>query len=428
MRTVLTTLCTALMLAGISSTVSAQFEMDQFDEHKGILENPEQYISKEEVERLRAPGDNEELRQAAQDITTETHARIDEELQRLKFDEQEWAFTRDENAQIEKGAGLGKNLKPKSGLGPPGDVRYVVYLSLGMPDIEFEQAMKAIKARDDAFGVIVGLAEKDHTIPDTMKLLFKRWNNHDPDSIEPPLIYLDPNLFNDYGVSSVPTIIRFDGSTPTLKVQGMLNIDWVSEQFELGRRGDLNQQGPIYEIAEENFMDTVKRRMAGLDADKMKSEAKNRFWNNQKFARLPVARETASFTVDLTFTVKETIQLPSGDVLATKGDKVNPLEVMPFQRIGLVFDGSQPDQVEWARKEVRRAKQKNTLPIVMITDLDISEDGWKAFEELNDSIPGFSVKMANTPIIQRFQVEKVPSRFEQDGNMIRVTEFGREDY
>lgn len=428
MRTVMTIACTALLLAGISPILSAQLQMDQFEGHKDILENPEQYISKEEVERLRAPGDNEKLRDAAQDITTETNERIDEELQRLKFDEQEWLFTRDENAEIEKGAGLGQNQKPRSALGEPGDVRYVVYLSLGMPDTEFEEAMKAIKARDDAFGVIVGLAEKDHSIPDTMKLLFKRWNDHDPGAIEPPLIYLDPNLFNDYGVSSVPTIIRFDGDTPTLKVQGMLNIDWVSEQFDLGRRGQLDQQGPIYEIAEENFMDTVKRRMADIDADKLKADAKNKFWNNQAFARLPAARETASFKVDLTFTVKETIQTPSGDVLATKGDKVNPLDVMPFQRIGVVFDGSQPDQVEWARKEVQRAQQKNILPILMITDLDISEDGWEAFEELNNSIPGVAVKMANAPIVQRFQVEKVPSRFEQDGNMIRVTEFGREDY
>jgi|AntRauTorcE11898_2_1112593.scaffolds.fasta_scaffold05256_4 conjugal transfer pilus assembly protein TraW len=428
MRTVLTTLCTALMLAGIAPTLSAQFQLDQFEGHKDIFENPEQYITKEEVERLRAPGDNEKLRQAAQDITTETNARIDEELQRLKFDEQDWLFTRDENAEIEKGAGLGKNLKPKSALGLQGDVRYVVYLSLGMPDIEFEEAMKAIKARDDTFGVIIGLAEKNHTIPDTMKLLFKRWNDHDPEAKEPPLIYLDPNLFNDYGVSSVPTIIRFDGSTPTLKVQGMLNVDWVADQFELGRRGTLGQQGPIYEIAEENFMDTVKRRMANLDTDKMKAEAKNRFWNNQKFARLPPARKTASFVVDLTFTVNESIKTPSGKILATKGDKVNPLDIMPFRRIGLVFDGSKPEQVAWAIKEVQRAKQKNTLPIVMITDLDISEDGWKAFEELNNSIAGFPLKMANAPIVERFQVEKVPSRFEQDGNMIRVTEFGKEDY
>jgi conjugal transfer pilus assembly protein TraW len=261
-----------------------------------------------------------------------------------------------------------------------------------------------------------------------MKLLFKRWNDHDPEPKEPPLIYLDPNLFNDYGVSSVPTIIRFDGSTPTLKVQGMLNVDWVADQFELGRRGTLGQQGPIYEIAEENFMDTVKRRMANLDTDKMKAEAKNRFWNNQKFARLPPARKTASFVVDLTFTVNESIKTPSGKILATKGDKVNPLDIMPFRRIGLVFDGSKPEQVAWAIKEVQRAKQKNTLPIVMITDLDISEDGWKAFEELNNSIAGFPLKMANAPIVERFQVEKVPSRFEQDGNMIRVTEFGKEDY
>ena len=143
---------------------------------------------------------------------------------------------------------------------------------------------------------------------------------------------------------------------------------------------------------------------------------------------LPTAKETASFRVDLTFTVQRDIQTPNGTYLAREGQKVNPLEVMPFKRIGIVFDASQPEQVAWARKEVARAQEKQTIPVVMITDMDIGEDGWEAFRQLNNSIPGVAVKMANAPILERFQVEKVPTRFEQDGKFIRVTEFAKEDY
>lgn len=427
MRFAATTVCAALCASLISTPLAADFELDQFEASRDIIENPGQYVSPDMADRLREPGDDETLKTVAKEIADETHQRVDEDLQRLKFDEQNWVFERDETAEVEPGAGLGKNMKTQSALGKDGEVRYVVYLSLGMPDQEFTEAMKAIKSRDDAFGVIIGLAEKDHTIPDTMKLLYQRWNDHDPDSEVPPLIYMDPNLFTDYSVKRVPTVIRFDGRKPTLKVHGMLNIDWVEDQFEAGRTGELGQQGPTYEIAEEPFMETVKRRMAKLDPDKMKRQAMDRFWSKQNFTKLPTAEKTASFQVDLTFTVKEDLQTPSGTYLARKGQQINPLDTMPFQRIGIVFDAKDPEQVAWAQEEVKRAKRKKTLPIVMITDLDISEDGWEEFRALNDSIPGIAVKMANAAILDRFEVEKVPSRFEQDGKFIRVTEFSEED-
>lgn len=420
--------CAAIAAALLSQHLAAEFQLDEFEASKEVIQNPERYISPEMAARLQAPGDDEQLQEVAKSIAAETNKRIDEELQRLKFDEQNWVFERDAEAKVEPGKGLGQNKQPQSALGQPGEIRYVVYLSLGMPDQEFTQAMTAIKSRDDAFGVIVGLAEKDHSIPDTMKLIYRRWNNHDPESEVPPLIYMDPNLFDDYAVRDVPTIIRFDGKTPTVKVRGMLNFDWVEDQFEAGRTGNLGQQGPVYEIAEEHFMETVKRRMAKLNPDKMKQQAMDRFWSNQNFTLLPDAQETASFKVDLTFTVQRDIQTPNGTYLARKGQKVNPLDIMPFQRIGIVFDASEPAQVAWAQKEVIRAQKKQTIPIVMITDLDISEDGWEAFRTLNNSIPGVAVKMANAPILERFQVEKVPSRFEQDGKFIRVTEFAEEDY
>lgn len=428
MRFLTKAVCTTLCISTLSTPLYARSAFDITEDAKAAIENPEQFISHEEVEMLKIQDDDNQFIEAAKNLVVDTHKRIDEEIQRLSFDEQEWVIKRDKNALIEEGQGLSQNMEPQSALGSPGEVRYVVYLSLGMPEQEFNQAMTVVKAREDTFGVIRGLVEKDHSIPDTMRFLYNRWNEGNPDGGDTPLIYLDPMLFSDYAVESVPTVIRFDGKKPTLRAKGILNVDWVEDQFESGRNGDIGQQGPIYEIAEEDFMKTVERRMERLDEEKMTQEAIGRFWGNQKFNRLATAEKTESFIVDLTFTVQKDIQLPSGEYLAKKGSKINPLHMMPFQRIGIVFDGSSKAQAEWAKKEVERAKRKNTIPIVMITDLDLTGDGWKAFEELNESIPGVAVKLANSPILNRFQVEKVPSRFEQDGMMIRVTEFGKEDY
>ena len=428
MRSSAKAICTALCLSTLSMPILA-FDIQEIIEYnKQITDNPESYVTAEEAAMRIAPGDDETFRKAAEEILSSTEGRVDLEIQRVTYDGQKQVFNRDAEAEVVAGMGLGQNLEPQSALGSSGDIRYVVYLSLGMPDQEFDQAMKAIKDRDDAFGVISGLAGKDHSIPDTMKLLYKRWLKANPDSEVAPLVYLDPTLFTDHAVEVVPTIIRFDGQEPTLTVKGMLNIDWVDERFELGKRGNIGQQGQIYEIAEENFMETIKRRMADIDGEKMQEEAVGRFWGHQKFSKLPLAEETASFMVDLSFTVNDDVQLPNGDYLAKRGDKINPLDMLPFQRVGIVFDGSDPAQVAWANKEVERAMKNKALPILMTTDLDISEDGWEAFEALNNSIPGYPVKMAVAPVIQRFQVEKVPSRFEQDGKMIRVTEFGKEDY
>lgn len=418
----------ALCLSCFSVPALAIDVQDIIDRNKQITQNPEMFVTAEEAEKRLAPGDRERFQAAAQEIMDSTKVRVDREIQRVSYDGEAQMFQRDANAEITDGAGLGKNMKAKPALGASGEIRYVVYLSFGMPDNEFDQAMKAIKLRDDTFGVIVGLAEKDHSIPDTMKLIYKRWIEANPDTEVPASVYLDPTLFDDHAVESVPTIIRFDGEDPTLTVKGMLNIDWVEDKYEAGARNKLAQQGPVYEIAEENFMDTIKRRMENIDAEKMKREAVDRFWGNQDFAKLPVAEETASYMVDLSFTVSESLQLPSGEYLARKGDRINPLDMLPFQRIGIVFDGSDPAQVAWANEEVKRAMNKDALPILMTTDLDISEDGWEAFRQLNNAIPGYPVKMAVGPVIQRFQVEKVPSRFEQDGKMIRVTEFGKEEY
>ena len=430
------TFVTAMFVCACASagegTPNSVLSLENLQASKEILDlSSEQF---EELNDFQEQGEWENLPQSARDfasgVSRRTPEQVNDQLAGMQQIEGEVGVTFNNPDLAPQDSMLGT--APQSGmqdqsetisrlLPDSGQIRYIVYLSFSMPDALFADVVRAINARDDAAGVIQGLLEPHHTIPDTVAALYQRLEEIGFERDQAPSLYIDSELFTEFDVTNVPKIIRFDGETPTISIKGLPNIDYLARQFDQGQRGSLGVQGNLYEIQEENFIEMVKRRAGELDGDKLVDQTVSRFWNGQQMHPLPMANETNSYLVDLTITVEQDIITPQGHAIARAGDRINPLDQIPFNRVGIIFDGTEKAQLDWAIEQAQEALSNNNAPIMMTTRIDHSEDGWANYEHINEHFP-MGLKLLDHMIINRFDIQHAPSKFEQHGRYIKVTE------
>lgn len=103
---------------------------------------------------------------------------------------------------------------------------------------------------------------------------------------------------------------------------------------------DLGTWGNVFEPAEQDMLAFIQNRLKGMEQtgelDRLRREATDRV-KEHAVRPMPVegltkAKEYRSFAWDPTFTVKETITDMQGNVIARKGDTVNPWIGCPSAR------------------------------------------------------------------------------------------------
>ena len=123
---------------------------------------------------------------------------------------------------------------------------------------------------------------------------------------------------------------------------------------------DLGTWGNVFEPAEQDMLAFIQNRLKGMEQtgelDRLRKEATERV-KEHAVRPTPVeglsnAKEYRSFAWDPTFTVKETITDMQGNVIARKGDTVNPLDKVPFSQVLFFIDGDDKEQVNWARQQL----------------------------------------------------------------------------
>ena len=213
-----------------------------------------------------------------------------------------------------------------------------------------------------------------------------------------PNFTVDPPLFEVYGITQVPAVVRAQGIPESIasvspkrdypkliaKVTGLASDEWLKEQIENGEKGDLGNRGNVFQIAEPDLIEVMKAKVASVDWEKKREEAFNRYWDNRKFDVLPIAEETKEIRIDPSFVVPREIKDLAGNVLYSAGDKVNPLDVRPFTETVLIFNPTRPDELERVDeylKEHTAAGLKK--PIFVATEID-KKRGWDAYTEVSD--------------------------------------------
>ena len=237
--------------------------------------------------------------------------------------------------------------------------------------------------------------------------------------IEPmPNIVIDPTRFQKWAVTTVPEIIVEEHGKASLRVKGVTSLAWLKSRQESGRQGDLGRFGEVFEIAEVDLLEEIKRRLAAIDWSQKKQQALARFWEQRRFEALPVALEDRDRIIDLTVTAPRDLVAPNGKLIIQAGQTVNPLDKMAFGLCLIVVDATQKTQID----SIRQWSCQDKKARVMYLATSVSrQDGWEGLKTL-ESVLNAPVYLLTPDVRQRFQLQKVPALVEQSGNRVVIRE------
>lgn len=302
------------------------------------------------------------------------------------------------------------NIEKSQSPGKPIQGRWI-FVSMGMPTQELKAA--ALEASTTNSVLVFRGVEKGGdtgTITRRLYLVVK--------DIKPvPGAVIDPTLFTRFNVQAVPTMIETNADGETRTVRGLPGFNWMSKQDA----GDLGQKGPVFGIAEPDMIEEMQRRMAEFDWEKEKKHAIDNFWAHQKDSvSLPVADKNRERRIDTSIVATQDIFHPDGRLIFKKSQKINPQAMMPMRHAYILFDATNRRQVEIAKKigDELLAKQK---PVVYLFSKMNTDKGWEYYNQTTELMNAPIYKL-NKTIIERFQIQALPSVVEGLGDTILVRE------
>ena len=289
----------------------------------------------------------------------------------------------------------------------------VMFISFSLGESVLKGIFEEASGQDDVLLVLRGPKPKQK-LPELfadLKALLK--------DIDPlPAIVIDPTRFQKWGVTTVPEIVVEEQGKARLRVKGVTSLDWLKSRQAAGRQGDLGRFGEVYEIAEIDLLEEMKRRLAAMDWPQKQQQAIARFWEQRRFEVLPETQENRGRLVDLTITAPHDVMAPNGNLLIRAGLSVNPLDNMAFGLCLMVFDATQQEQINTVRQ--LSCQDKKARVLYLATQLP-RQAGWDGLKTLETAL-NTPVYLLTADVRQRFQLQKVPALVEQSGKHVVVRE------
>ncbi|BEI26508.1 TrbC family F-type conjugative pilus assembly protein [Vibrio cholerae] len=279
------------------------------------------------------------------------------------------------------------------------DVVYKILISDAMGEREIKALFRDLGHRSDVAFVVRGLLPQERTINDVGMRIIQLVKGFDP----VPNVQLDPRPFQAVGAEFAPQILMYQGDELIASATGLANPTYLKEQHEQGKSGNLGNFGAVVKISERDITEVIKERMDALDKDQLIAQAKDRYWNNVQFFGLPDATETQIREFEPVLTVDEDMFTPDGQLIAFKGQRFNTLNSMPFTQRLVVFDATNPDQVEFVKSLPKSSKR--TKYITTRYDRSLK---WDAVKHIEEQL-GAPVYQLKPDIIQAFSLQVVPS-------------------
>jgi len=236
-----------------------------------------------------------------------------------------------------------------------------------------------------------------------------------------PGLVIDPRPFRAAGIEVAPTVMVLKDGKPELWAKGVSDPDWLMERYERGQRGDLGVHGSVDKVAEKDFTEEIKDRIAKVDWEKKKARARNSFWEHREFVDLPVATRPDAFTFELKYAVGKDMYNNKGELLAAKGTQIEPLKHIPGNFYLVIFDATEPDQVHTAKLIGEQCPPNKRLKYIA-TRIDSSEDGWEEKVRV-ENVLGEHVYLLEDFYAQRLQLRYVPALVTSEKQKVRVDEF-----
>lgn len=291
---------------------------------------------------------------------------------------------------------------------------YYILVSSSLSDDELRNIMSQYKNRSDVVFIIRGVNDKDKMLQE-----LTHWQQLVLDSGTSAPVNLDPTIFKSYNVTSVPTIIHEKDGKLVARVSGISNVDYLKD-----KKGDKGTAGPTKPISEISLLDIIEEKIKNLDFDKMKENALNNYWKEQKLADFPDATKRKQKTITPSVVIPQDIMSQSGQVVAKKG-KINPLEVIPFNMKLIFFDARSDWQREIARREFQNTKPG--IQAILITT-KVYGDGWKTFQDAAAMYGEHSrLYLIQPQMAERFDITALPSVVTSRGNQYVIDEYPKNE-
>jgi conjugal transfer pilus assembly protein TraW len=172
-------------------------------------------------------------------------------------------------------------------------------------------------------------------------------------------------------------------------------------------------QGHTFDIAEENFLLVIQRRLLTLHQEgrlKVLDETFKKRIKARALRPLPVSgvsptTKVRRFIYDPSFRLDHDIRDEKGGLIHPKGTQVNPLDTLRWGDPLLLIQGDDPRQVHWA------LQQRGKITLVDGSPLSLMDRHKRRFYFDQG---GF--------IVKKFSIQQVPARIVQAGRVLRVEE------
>lgn len=219
-------------------------------------------------------------------------------------------------------------------------------------------------------------------------------------------VEIDPELFEMYGVKTVPQILKINDN----KI-GLIKGDLVSLSYAISRfREELKDYGTfgnLYSVKEEDILKVFASKQKGIEERLRErlSEIKDKMMVLSKYdGYFEYANKDRIYYINPKVILEDNIYDHKGDVIIPKGTVFNPMEYAKLGRY-IVIDGNSQKQVEFALNG-------NFKKIILISG---------NLQKLITTY-GKPFYFANDELIERFRIKRVPAIIEGDGEYVKVTE------
>lgn len=397
-----------LLMLGVMLSVPAQAQSikDIVNQSREIMNNPGQVVGVDEIPSVdRASEIQKDLLDDIQQATTQQMIRGTEMLKGTQFDVQD--VEQMAKRQVTKYAANG--------------LRYEIFASRSLNPEGLKEVFNIAAQHPSAVVVFQGIRE-GQKIGEGVRELHQLIRGIDP----VPNAIIDPKRFRNNGIETVPAVIAFDRDDKEVaRVMGTANPAYIANEVKRDNSGDLGVVGTVYEVSEPNLIDVMRKKVLEVDWQEKTKGAHQRYLNNLEFVNLPVADKTKTLRVTPMNRLTRELKVPNTDLVYPAGLQFNPLEYHSFRTFIVVFDATDPAQLQLAS---RLADEKSEVrPVSLITTKIPRHEGFKWLGETEKSI-GFPIFLLKKDFARTLNVRSVPSTVEAEGPQLVITSFGPEDW
>lgn len=315
-----------------------------------------------------------------------------------------WAREQMARAQAIGNASIDEAARAQEKADGPKRPKYIVFVSQSMGLNTLKTVFAYGRGRTDMFFAFRGFLPKQDPkqFVDLMRTLQA---GRDPSQMTS--VSLDTPAFKKYDITRVPAIVKLDEDENLIaKVTGLVNYQWLKEQVDEGRKGDLGIKGAVFPITEVDLIEQMKAKAAAYDYKSAAEGARKRFFEGLKTLDLPYATQQRVRKVFPLMTVNDDVVDSEGNVRYRKGERIDMTDQLKRAPMLIVFNSQDPYHVEFAKSMAKRAP-KGRKVILLTTRVD--RDGGIPKYASQEFAIGRPVYLLMDDVKNTFGIERVPT-------------------